>query len=170
MGKSTHTTALLMLGSNSDALTYLRAALALLRETCTVVAVSSVYQSAAEGSTAGSPPYLNAAVHVVTHQTVKAFKLDALRAIEAELGRRRDDSAVTIDLDIALWGDTPITYGDENKRWHSPATDILERAFVAIPLAEIAPDVIHPETGEPLAQIAARFAENRLQNLGRLLD
>jgi len=34
---------------------------------------------------------------------------------------------------------------------------VLERPFVAIPLAEIAPDYIHPGTGETLAEIAARF-------------
>ena len=38
-----------------------------------------------------------------------------------------------------------------------PDPEVLERPFVAIPLAEIAPDYIHPETGETLAEIAARF-------------
>ena len=170
MSESVMTTALLMLGSNRDAPANLRAALARLGEQCAVVAVSSVYQSAAEGS-AGGPPYLNAAVQVVTDQTAEAFKLNVLREIEARLGRRRDGSAapgdVPIDLDIALWGDTPVTYG--SKPWRSPAPDILKFAFVAIPLAEIAPDVVHPETGESLAQIAGRFTENRLENLGRLL-
>ncbi len=166
------TTALLMLGSNRDALPNLRAALALLRAACTVVAVSSVYESAAEGSTAGGPPYLNAAVRVVTGQTAEAFKLDVLRTIEARLGRKRDGSAppgdVPIDLDIALWGDTPLTYG--SKPWRSPAPDMLSYAFVALPLAEIAPETLHPETGQRLAEIAAHFAASRLENLGRLLD
>lgn len=163
------TSVLLMLGSNRDALAHLQAALARLREHCTITAVSSVYESAAVGS-AGGPPYLNAAVALQTDQTAEGFKLDVLRPIEAELGRRRDGSAprgdVPIDLDIALWGDRPITYG--SKPWRSPAPDILKFAFVAIPLAEIAPDTLHPETGETLAEIAARFATDGLQNRGRL--
>lgn len=165
------TTALLMLGSNRDPLPNLRAALALLRAACTVVAVSSVYESAAEGSTAGGPPYLNAAVRVVTDQTAEAFKLGVLRTIESRLGRQRDGSApgdVPIDLDIALWGDTPLTYG--SKPWRSPSPDMLTYAFVALPLAEIAPDTLHPETGQTLAEIAAHFAGSQLENLGRLLD
>jgi 7,8-dihydro-6-hydroxymethylpterin-pyrophosphokinase len=46
---------------------------------------------------------------------------------------------------------------------HIPDPEVLQRPFVAIPLAEIAPDVVHPETGQTLRQIAARFdpqAEN----------
>jgi 7,8-dihydro-6-hydroxymethylpterin-pyrophosphokinase len=41
-----------------------------------------------------------------------------------------------------------------------PDPEVLERPFVAIPLAEIAPEYVHPETGETLAEIAARFDPN----------
>jgi 7,8-dihydro-6-hydroxymethylpterin-pyrophosphokinase len=42
-------------------------------------------------------------------------------------------------------------------RRHIPDPEVLERPFVAIPLAEIAQDYIHPETGQKLKDIAAQF-------------
>jgi 2-amino-4-hydroxy-6-hydroxymethyldihydropteridine diphosphokinase len=166
------TTALIMLGANHNALANLHSAIQRLRLYCDVLAVSSVYQSAAAGDTAGSAPYLNAAVKVSTDMLPAEFKFIVIRPIEGQLGRRRDSSAppgqVPVDLDIVLWGDTSITYG--NKPWRSPAPDILKYPFVALPLAEIAPDTLHPETGERLAEIAHRFADADIQNLGHLLD
>lgn len=157
-----------MFGSNFQPVTNLRAALAKLREQCAVVAISSVYQSPAVGE-AGGEPYLNFAVEARATGTPDAFKL-ALREIEASLGRRRDAGSipgqVPVDLDIALWGTTPVTYGA--KPWRSPSPDILAYAFVALPLAELAPDLRHPETGERLRDIAARFAAEPIVNRGRL--
>lgn len=165
------TIALLLLGSNYDALPNLRTAIARLRLYCEVLAVSSVYESAAVGEAASSAPYLNAAVQVRTDMLPAEFKFIVIRPVEGQLGRRRDGSSppgqVPIDIDIALWGDTPVTYG--SKPWHSPAPDILQRAFVALPLAEIAPDTRHPETGERLAEIALRFADADVQKQGPLL-
>jgi 7,8-dihydro-6-hydroxymethylpterin-pyrophosphokinase len=42
---------------------------------------------------------------------------------------------------------------------HIPDPEVLERPFVAIPLAEIAPDYVHPKTGQTLREIAATFEE-----------
>lgn len=164
------TDAYVMLGSNANALANLRAALARLRQAADVVAVSSVVRSAATGSAAGGVPYLNAAVHLRVRGAPEAFKRDVLQRIEAALGRdaNADPRAVPIDLDLVLWGDRAITYGE--KPWRSPDSDIVNHAFVAIPLAEIAPDVTHPDAGDTLAAIARRFADDPLDNLGRLLD
>lgn len=166
-----YTTAYVLLGANHNALANLRAALARLREVSVVEAVSSVVQTEATGSAAGGSPYLNAAVRVRASGTPEAFKRDVLRSIEAALGRRRDGSAdprvVPIDLDLVLWGDEPISYG--SKPWRSPSPDILAYSFVAIPLAEIAADVVHPETGQTLAALARRFADAPVKNLGHAL-
>lgn len=143
-----------MLGSNHEPEQNLRQAIQLLRESCDVLAVSSVYETAAQGG--GTGTYWNAAAKIATRAAPTEFKLDVLRAIENTMGRNRATPAIVIiDLDIALWGSTPISYGD--KPWHSPSVDILRHAFAAIPLAELAPDLIHPETGQPLAEIAAQF-------------
>ncbi len=62
-----------------------------------------------------------------------------------------------LDLDIALFGDRVIN----DPRLTVPDPDILTRAHVALPLADLAPEWVHPSTGQTLAQIAARFGVHR---------
>ncbi len=151
-----------LLGSNHEPIHNLRQAIRKLRDDCQVMAVSSVYETAAQGS--GSGTYWNAAAKIATEAGPADFKLNVLRAIERRLHRDRGTPAVvTIDLDIALWGSLPISYGD--KPWHSPSADILHYAYVAIPLAELAPDLIHPETGQTFAEIAAQFDRGSVRRL-----
>ncbi|MBC8097967.1 MAG: 2-amino-4-hydroxy-6-hydroxymethyldihydropteridine diphosphokinase, partial [Armatimonadetes bacterium] len=64
---------------------------------------------------------------------------------------------LTLDLDILLWGDTAFEFGD--KPWRVPYKGILKFAAVAIPLAELAPDYLHPTEDVTLSVIAARFAD-----------
>ena len=59
----------------------------------------------------------------------------------------------TIDIDIMLFNNDVLTAGHR----HVPDPEVLERPFVAIPLAEIAPDYVHPETGQTLKEIARQF-------------
>jgi 7,8-dihydro-6-hydroxymethylpterin-pyrophosphokinase len=59
----------------------------------------------------------------------------------------------TIDIDIMLFNDDVLHVG----RRRIPDPEVLERPFVAIPLAEIAPDYVHPETGRSLTEIASQF-------------
>lgn len=82
-----------------------------------------------------------------------------LRAIEAVLGRVRtaDKNAPRpIDLDIALWGDRVIE--DRAAGLVIPDPDILRWPHVAVPLADVAPDWVHPADGRTLAAIAAGLA------------
>lgn len=161
------TTALLLLGSNVNALDNLRAAVRLLRASCEVLAVSSVYRTQAVGETSGGMDYLNAAVQVQTTHMPADFKRDVLRRIEDALGRDRAQRAVVpIDMDIAIWGDTPTMYGE--KPWQSPSPDVTRYAFAAVPLAEIAPEVVVPGTGETLAQVAAQFASDGIVRVGTI--
>ncbi|MFO7323293.1 MAG: 2-amino-4-hydroxy-6-hydroxymethyldihydropteridine diphosphokinase [Chloroflexota bacterium] len=153
-----------LLGSNV-APAMLVKALERLRAVCNVRATSSLYRSPAAGRAAGGPDYYNAAAHCLSDSSPVRFK-EQLRAIEAALGRRRDKIEVAIDLDIVLWGETPIEYG--SKPWRSPSPDLLRYAFVAVPVAEIAPDLIHPETGQTMAEIAGSFAAAPLERLGTL--
>ncbi len=80
----------------------------------------------------------------------------AIVAIEAALGRVRSENKIasrTIDIDIMLFNRDILRVG----RRRIPDPEVLDRPFVAIPLAEIAPDYVHPETGEALREIARRF-------------
>lgn len=103
--------------------------------------------------------FLNAAVLVDTAIPIVALKFDLLRLVEAEMGRVRGlDKFLPrpIDLDIALYGDL-VLQGD-GLPVTVPDPDILTRAHIALPLADLAPDYRHPVTGETLAAIAGRFA------------
>ncbi len=146
------------LGSNIEPEKNLTAAIRLLRESSTVLALSSAYRTPPQGFTEQAD-FLNMAVKLTTMLSPTDFKTRVLADIESQLKRVRDpnnkNAPRTIDLDISLWDDEIIDYGE--KPWHIPERDILRFAHVAIPLAEIAPDYRHPEAAQTLAEIAARF-------------
>lgn len=148
--------AFLTLGSNVDPERNLPAGLALLRPHG-LTAISSVYETAPVG-TRDHRPFLNAAALVVTDHPPVEFKLTVCRGIEAQLGRVRlpgDRFAPrTIDLDIALWDDEVLDLLGSPV----PDPDILRHLHVARPLADIAPDLVHPVDGRTLGDIVASLA------------
>jgi 2-amino-4-hydroxy-6-hydroxymethyldihydropteridine diphosphokinase len=147
--------AYLSLGSNIAPERNLPAAVRRLAAFGKVLAVSSVWESRPVGL-ADQPDYLNAALLLETTLTALELRETAIAAIETELGRVRTgnkNSPRTIDIDIMLFNRDILRVG----RRRIPDPEVLERPFVAIPLAEIAPGYVHPETGETLATIAARF-------------
>jgi 2-amino-4-hydroxy-6-hydroxymethyldihydropteridine diphosphokinase len=153
--------AYITIGSNIEPEKNLILTVGLLRQYGIVTAISSVYETTPEGYV-DQDDFLNMAVAIKTSYPIEDFKRIALDSIEQELHRVRDPQNVnaprTIDLDIALWGRQVLDYGE--KPWHIPDINITRYAFVAIPLAEIAPQFVHPESGQTLADIAARFEVN----------
>lgn len=150
-------TVLIALGSNIEPRTNLPRALAELEREFEVEAVSGVWKSAPYGAP-GTPPFHNAAVRLACRLSPSALKR-RLRRIEAGLGRRRTadrNAPRPIDLDIALYADLVID--DPAAGLRIPDPDVLERAYLALPLAEAGPRVVHPESGEALTAIAARLA------------
>jgi 2-amino-4-hydroxy-6-hydroxymethyldihydropteridine diphosphokinase len=143
----------LTLGSNVEAARNLPAGLAYLRPHG-LAAISGVYQTPAVGTRDGRP-FLNAAVMLFTESPPAEFKLDVCRRIEIQLGRirRPDDKWAprTIDLDIALWDDAVLTVLGSPV----PDPDIVRHLHVACPLADLAPDLVHPVDGRTLSEIAA---------------
>jgi 7,8-dihydro-6-hydroxymethylpterin-pyrophosphokinase len=76
-----------------------------------------------------------------------------LYEIEQALGRVRsaDKSAPrTIDLDITLFDDQVLELGQR----HVPDPDLLRHPHIAVPMADLAPQYVHPETGQTLKEIA----------------
>jgi 2-amino-4-hydroxy-6-hydroxymethyldihydropteridine diphosphokinase len=147
--------AYLSLGSNIEPERNLPAAVELLRGYGRVSAVSTVWETPPLGS-AEQANFLNAVLLLETELSAQKLREKAIPAIEAELGRVRTadkNAARTIDLDIMLFNEAGLQLG----RRHIPDPEILERPFVAIPLAEIAPGYVHPETGQTLRAIAAQF-------------
>ena len=98
------------------------------------------------------PRNLNGAVAVETALDAREL-LDALLAIERSLGRTRDpgcrNGPRTIDLDLVLHGDAVI----EEQGLSVPHPRMGDRAFVLVPLAEIAPDAVNPRTGATVASM-----------------
>jgi 2-amino-4-hydroxy-6-hydroxymethyldihydropteridine diphosphokinase len=158
--------ACISLGSNIEPEKHLCEAVRLLRQNSIVLAVSSAYRTAPQGDT-HQADFLNMAVQLQTDLTPAAFKSEIIADIERALGRVRDpnnkNAPRTIDLDISLWNDEVLDYG--TKPWHIPEPDILCFAHVAVPLAEIAPDYIHPEVHESLFNIAKRLQPESVQRL-----
>jgi 2-amino-4-hydroxy-6-hydroxymethyldihydropteridine diphosphokinase len=146
------TTAYVGLGSNlGDRLAYLRAAVAALSARGLEPAgVSSVYESDALGPP--QPDYLNAVVSVSTSLSAREL-LGALKAVEAELGRRPAQrwGPREIDLDLLLYGDEML----EEDGLTVPHPGMTTRAFVLMPLLEIAPGLDLP-SGEPAAAFLER--------------
>lgn len=146
------TTIYVSIGSNIDRESNIRGGVAALRERFGELRLSTVYESEAVGF-AGDPFY----------NLVASFETDArpdevvaaLRAIEDRFGRVRTGprfSSRTLDIDLLLYGDAvfeqPVVI---------PRQEITRNAFVLRPLAELAPDRVHPQTGKTYARMWQEF-------------
>ena len=111
-----------------------------LREMVCIDQVSSVYETAPWGYT-DQPDFLNAVLSGETDLAPNAL-LDALKALEEALGRTPTVryGPRLIDLDILFYDDVCV----ESERLTLPHPRLHERAFVLVPLADIAPDLRHP--------------------------
>lgn len=147
------------LGSNlGDSLAILTGAIDRLRmhPQIELLAVSRWYITAPVGPP--QPDYLNGCATIETSLAPLEL-LAVLQAIEAEFGRVRQEvwGARTLDLDLLLDGDRII----DLPTLQIPHPQMCDRAFVLIPLAEIAPDWIEPRSGESIATLA-----NKLESSG----
>ena len=124
-----------------------------------VVAVSSLYRTApvdAEG-----PDFVNAVAEVRTRQDPHAL-LEALHGIEQVHGRLRPhrNAPRVLDLDLLAWDDAALS----DDRLTLPHPRMHLRAFVLVPLAEIAPDLRLPGL-PPLATLLQSCAGQRIERL-----
>lgn len=133
--------AYLGLGSNlGDRWEHLRGALSALEE---MTAVSPVYETEPVGGPAGQGPYLNAVVELVTRRSPREL-LEVARRLEEAAGRVRTarHGPRTLDVDVLLVGDLVVDEPD----LVVPHPRLWERRFVLAPLADLAPDLVPPET------------------------
>lgn len=148
------------LGSNIDKERNLPAAVQLLAEMGRVTAVSPVYETAPVG-TLDQPAFFNAAVLLETELDAAQIKDQMIGAVEQALQRVRQadkNAPRTIDADIVLFNDAVGEYvaGDGRSR-RLPEPDLRRFRHVAQPVADLLPEMPHPETGERLAVIAQRL-------------
>lgn len=147
------------LGSNINRQHNTRAGIKALQQAFGALTLSSVYESDAVGFDGDT--FYNMVIACKADMPVHEVNR-VLRDIEDANGRDRSGprfSSRTLDLDLLLYDDLVI---DENGL-KLPRGEILKNAFVLWPLAEIAPQLKHPETGINYAELWSAFDKTREQ-------
>ena len=155
------------LGSNEgDRLAALRTARDELgRREVTVVAASSVYETAPQGELLDQPDFLNACLAVETELEPEPL-LDACKEVERTLGRVPGGprhGPRPIDVDVLLLGDVV----HRSERLTLPHREVLSRRFVLEPLLELDPQLELPD-GTGLASRLATVADQPVRLVGPL--
>lgn len=133
----------LLIGSNIQPQINIAAALELLREKQPIVECSGIWQTTAYGSK--GPDFLNIVVMIESDLDQDALKEQIIRPIESQLKRKRTankNAPRTIDVDIIIYDEQVIDWGLWNK------------FFIAVPVAELLPQLKDPDTGKSLHEIA----------------
>ena len=129
-------------------------ALKLLAQRMRLGKVSSIYDTEPIGNV-NQPRFLNLACEAFTRLSPEGL-LALVKGIEQKMGRySRSGEPRIIDIDILLFGDNVIKSQD----LVIPHPQIAERSFVLVPLAEIAPDVVHPVTKKTMKEMNQAIKE-----------
>ena len=136
-------TAHVMIGSNINPVENTRQAVIRLSEETILEAFSTTWETKSVGF--DGPNFLNTMVSLKTDLNLESLKKNILSPIEKNLGRVRTvnkNSPRTIDLDITIFDGEIVD------------TALWRRAHIALPAAELLPNLRHPETGQTLKEIA----------------
>ncbi|HHS84123.1 MAG TPA: 2-amino-4-hydroxy-6-hydroxymethyldihydropteridine diphosphokinase [Gammaproteobacteria bacterium] len=147
------------MGSNMDRTCNIRSGVNALRGQFGELTLSRVYDSAAVGFNGAN--FFNLVAGFDSAQSVQKI-VTALQRIEAEHGRKREEKRFAprpLDLDLLLYDNLVLNKG----KIHIPRDEILKYAFVLCPLAEIAPQQIHPVTGRSFLQLWRAFDDTGQQ-------
>jgi 2-amino-4-hydroxy-6-hydroxymethyldihydropteridine diphosphokinase len=158
---------------NAPAETVALAAKALSEEGLTLLALSRLYATPCFPAGAG-PDYVNAAAVLQgAGEDDLASILARLHAVEARFGRKRVQrwGMRTLDIDLLAAGDSVLPDAETQDRWRLmpaeaqigvapdrlilPHPRLQDRAFVLVPLADVAPDWVHPRTGLTVLEMLA---------------
>lgn len=155
--------AFIAVGSNIEPERNVSEGLRRLMERVRIDRVATFYRSLPLGRPEQGP-FINGVVEVETDLTPRQLKYDVLRGVESEMGRVRTEdryAARELDLDILLYEAEVISSDD----LVVPDPEIVARAFLAVPLAELAPEMVLPGDGRSLRAIADEFADHGMERL-----
>lgn len=144
------------LGSNVEPRRYLRMGIRELGQLFGVLELSNVYKSKAVGFDGAD--FLNLVVGLESNLSPQEIH-ERIEKLHILAGRQRGESRYsprTLDIDLLLYDDLVI----DAAPIVLPRADVLKYSFVLGPLAEIAPDLRHPQTGRPIAEHWAEFAKD----------
>ena len=139
----------LSVGSNEEPRKHVAMALEAINALFSPIEFSSVYESVAVGFEGDN--FFNLVVGFETELPLTELD-ERLDQIEQDCGRKRGGerfASRTMDLDLLVYGD----HVCHDEHWDIPRGEITRYAFVLKPLAELAPDFLHPESGLSFSQL-----------------
>lgn len=152
------------MGSNIDPENHLASAIRQIQHRWPSAAISGIYRSAPQHEP-NQPDFLNAVCKIETQDTALAV-VATLRMIEEREGKRKSTryGPRTIDLDLLLHGEDILPSREEWQRASMQKNDAItelfvphlrmdERAFVIVPLSDLAPSFVHPVTKETIGDL-----------------
>jgi dihydroneopterin aldolase/2-amino-4-hydroxy-6-hydroxymethyldihydropteridine diphosphokinase len=103
-------------------------------------------------------------IEIETNIEPGKLKSEVLKATEEKLGRNRTEDKYTprmIDIDLILYGQRRLSTRDLT----IPDPEIRERSFLAVPLCEIEPNLLLPDTNEPIKKTAKKLKREKMIEL-----
>jgi len=155
------------IGSNIHPEQNIAMGLNLISRTEKIIMVSNFYRTKPIGNL-DAPDFINGVVAIKSGCSPLELK-ENLRKIESSRGRIRTNDPYaprTLDLDILLYGNCVI----REKNIVIPDPDIRSRNFIAIPLFELNPSAVLPDTGEPISNIVNKFDKSGMDLMDNLSD
>ena len=154
------------LGSNlGDRVANLRAAINSIQHLGDSVKLSAVYETEPFGVNENQPKYLNMVMAIRTDLSAAGL-LSEFLDIERVHGRtrHRPNESRTLDIDILMCGDRVL----DTPELMLPHPRMHERAFVMLPLSEIAPQAVHPTLKITVSEIAAELSDQGVVRVGEI--